>query len=98
MNSNWPRIILILFLGFMFLNIFYYLNPNTTINISYSQFRKYVEESKVKSITVEGDEISGIFKEKQKVNNSKVKNSKDEPEYKYFNTVLPSFGDTKLLQ
>ena len=93
MKTNWPRIILVMVLVFLVLNLFSYFTRNDSLNISYTQFKKYVEEDKVASITVKKDEIQGVFKEKQA-----PKNSKDKQKYKNFNTVLPSFGDPHLLQ
>ena len=61
--------------------------------ISYSAFRKQVEMGNVTKVTVEGEKISGEFKnpiKKQGSGNEMVS-------YKEFYTYLPSFGDEKLL-
>jgi len=61
--------------------------------ISYSAFRKQVEAGNVTKVTVEGEKISGEFKnpiEKKGSDNDTVS-------YKEFYTYLPSFGDEKLL-
>jgi len=93
MKINWPRTILILFVTIMAMNLFYYFTTSNSMSVSYTMFKKYVEQNKVDSILVKGDTIQGTFKEKQK-----PENSKDGIEYKYFTTVLPSFGDTNLLK
>jgi cell division protease FtsH len=93
MKTNWPRLILIMLVIFLALNFFSYFSGSNSMNISYTQFRKYVEEDKVASITVKKDEIHGVFKKEQASNKPKNKQK-----YKDFSTVLPSFGDQHLLQ
>lgn len=61
--------------------------------ISYTAFRKQVESGNVAKVTVEGEKISGEFK-----NPIEKKETANEPvSYKEFYTYLPSFGDQKLL-
>ncbi len=68
-----------------------YANEGT--QVSYSDFRKQVQAGNVASVTVQGEKISGDFK------NALEKKTPDDKTVSYtkFYTYLPSFGDDKLL-
>jgi len=63
------------------------------MQISYSAFRKQVEAGNVTRVTVEGENISGEFREPIEKKDTENKTIS----YKEFFTYLPSFGDDKLL-
>jgi cell division protease FtsH len=85
---------------FWLLILFLFLGPLLSkqvgvkgIQLSYSSFRNQLEAGNVGKVTVEGEKISGEFKnpiEEKDPQNKAVS-------YKNFFTYLPSFGDDKLL-
>jgi cell division protease FtsH len=61
--------------------------------LSYSSFRKQLEAGNVEKVKVEGEKISGEFKNPIKMEEAEKKTVS----YKNFYTYLPSFGDDNLL-
>jgi cell division protease FtsH len=90
---NW-KLIFWLFIIFLLIGPWIsrqYVSKGT--QISYSAFRKEVEAGNVAKVTVQGEKISGEFKnpiEKKDTENGTVS-------HREFYTYLPSFGDDKLL-
>jgi cell division protease FtsH len=72
---------------------------NQSTQISYTNFHQQVENDNVKSVTVQGDKISGVLKKQaEKVLQAATKNSPAQTKkYTEFYTYLPSFGDNQLL-
>jgi cell division protease FtsH len=66
--------------------------------MSYTGFKKSVEEGNVAEITVKGSEITGKFKAPVKGKTHSTFFGKQEtPKYEYFQTILPSFQDPALM-
>jgi len=83
----WLGLLLLLFL-FYFGS---YLRPQVP-EISYSGFRKQLTEGNVSSVTVQEDKLSGSLKKPMELGSGENK-----IEIREFKTILPSFGDPKLL-
>jgi cell division protease FtsH len=83
----WLGLLLLLFL-FYFGS---YLQPHVP-QISYSAFREQLTEGNVSSVTVQEDKLSGSLKKPMELGSGENK-----IEIKKFRTILPSFGDPKLL-
>ncbi|MCG6983051.1 MAG: ATP-dependent zinc metalloprotease FtsH [Deltaproteobacteria bacterium] len=83
----WLGLLLLLFL-FYFGS---YLQPHVP-EISYSAFRKQLTEGNVSSVTVQEDKLSGSLKKPMELGSGENKIG-----IKEFRTILPSFGDPKLL-
>lgn len=89
------QMLLWLLLFWLFLSYFNMLfGPNQPLKVSYTEFKKYVNQGKVSEITVEGSKITGTFKEPVKVGAAEEKKGKS---YDSFKTVMPSFDDSELL-
>ena len=92
---NWTLIFWLLFL-------FLFLGPLLSkqvgikgIQLSYTSFRNQLEAGNVGKVTVEGEKISGEFK--NPIEEKDPQNKDKTVSYKDFYTYLPSFGDDKLL-
>ncbi|MEJ2364012.1 MAG: ATP-dependent zinc metalloprotease FtsH [Deltaproteobacteria bacterium] len=68
-----------------------YLQPHVP-QISYSAFREQLTEGNVSSVTVQEDKLSGSLKKPMELGSGENKIG-----IKEFRTILPSFGDPKLL-
>jgi cell division protease FtsH len=68
------------------------------MEMSYTGFKKSVDEGNVAEITVKGSEITGKFKAAVKgKTRSTFFGKKETPKYEYFQTILPSFQDPELM-
>ena len=83
----WLGLMLLLFL-FYFGS---YLQPHVP-EISYSAFRNQLTEGNVTSVTVQEDKLTGSLKKPMALGSGENK-----LQIKQFRTILPSFGDPKLL-
>lgn len=63
------------------------------IMISYSEFRQQVQNGNVSEITVQGEKISGVFKQPIE----EQQDGEQTVPLKEFTTIIPSFGDDSLL-
>jgi cell division protease FtsH len=91
---------LFLWLIAMSLIFYYFYRPYESKDIkeiSYTEFKDYINQEKISEVTVTGNEIQGSFKEPIEVPTGKDEESKKTLSYKYFKTVMPSFGDPSLL-
>jgi len=92
---NWTLIFWLLFL-FLFLGPL--LSKQVGVKgtqLSYTSFRNQLEAGNVGKVTVEGEKISGEFK--NPIEEKDPQNKDKTVSYKDFYTYLPSFGDDKLL-
>ncbi|MFP3870327.1 MAG: ATP-dependent zinc metalloprotease FtsH [Syntrophobacteria bacterium] len=83
----------LLILAPMFFLLFRPLNMPETRKVSYTEFKKQVKQANVSDITVEGQKVTGAFKEKIEAGTEGSL-----AEVKHFTTVLPSFDDPELMQ
>jgi len=68
------------------------------MEMSYTGFKKSVDEGNVAEITVKGSEITGKFRAPVKgKTRSTFFGKKETPKYEYFQTILPSFQDPALM-
>jgi hypothetical protein len=58
---QWPRILLFLLLSFLILSIFFPYAPVDRLEISYSGFKKLVQEEKISEVSFQGERIEGKF-------------------------------------
>ena len=91
-NQNWTPMLWIALLMILF---FYFFRGNISsdvMNISYSDFRKYVSDGQVSEVIFEGENITGHFKKPVK------KGSEKNPvAYKEFKTIMPPIAGSALL-
>jgi len=87
MTMIWIALFMMLFFSFFRGNI-----SSDVMNISYSDFRKYVSDGQISQVTFEGDEITGHFKKPVKKGASK-----NPVAYKEFKTVMPPIAGSALL-
>jgi cell division protease FtsH len=73
------------------------LNPPDSIKLSYTQFKKKVNQGKVSEIIIKGDKISGSFEEPEKRSRGHQGSDEKVVEYGYFETVIPSLEDPELM-
>jgi len=86
-NLLWFGILLLFFL-------FYfgpYLGPQAK-QIAYSSFKQHLTKGNVSAVTVRDEEVSGTFKKPMEMGSGE-----NIVKVKQFKTILPSFGDPKLL-
>jgi cell division protease FtsH len=101
-SMNWRLILWFVILGFFFLYFSKGFNQPQRMKISYSHFKNLVSEGEISKVTVKGEQIFGTFKKPQTQKSSGSKEApgsskESSPEYKSFETVMPSFGDPELL-
>ena len=91
-NPNWMPILWIALLMMLFFSFFKGNTSSEVLNISYSDFRKYVSDGQVAQVTFEGDQLTGQFKKPVKKGPSKKPVA-----YKEFKTVMPPIAGSALL-
>ena len=83
----WIALLMMLFFSFFRGNI-----SSEVLNISYTDFRKYVSDGQVSEVIFEGENITGHFKKPVK------KGSEKNPvAYKEFKTIMPPIAGSALL-
>jgi len=92
-NSIWRYIIIFILLWLAFAYVFNYLGSKKSIDLSYTEFKDQVQADNVKEVTVKGQDIDGIFKNKYAY---KPGSAKDTTYYTAFSTVIPSYNDPEL--
>jgi cell division protease FtsH len=97
-SFNWK---IILWIGLFWLFIIYLfgsMGSPTRMKLSYTDFKKYVNQEKVEQITVKGQSVTGKFKKPVKGKpQPTLFGGKETPEYKRFETTIPSFQDPELM-
>jgi cell division protease FtsH len=93
-SQGWHRrsLLWFLLLWFIFLAI---VRPGTqppALELAYSDFKQHVTQGNVAAVTVQGDRITGEFK-----NALLAEANQEGRTYQHFHTVLPSFGDPDLV-
>jgi len=71
--------------------------PSDMLKVSYTDFKNRVRQGNVSEITVKGNEVRGIFKEPVKPGSPSNASQENLPEYRGFQTILPSFEDLELM-
>jgi cell division protease FtsH len=100
--SGWKfdwRIIVWLILGWVFVSFFFgrWEGPEQ-MPLSYSEFKKKVQDEKVSEITVRGEQITGTFKEPAEGEpRSTLFGGEETPEFSGFQTTRPAFPDPGLM-
>ena len=92
-NSIWRYIIIFIILWLAFAYVFNFLGNKKSIDLSYSKFKSQVKADNVKEVTVKGQEINGLFKNKYSY---KPESAKETTYYTAFSTVIPSYNDPEL--
>ena len=95
-RSPWTTIIwivVLIFVGYLIFTLFLGRNSGQ-VEISYSTFRQYVQAGEVQSVTITGNEITGMLT--KQVTGSVVGSTQNET-YSTFYTYVPAVGDPTLL-
>ncbi len=96
-KQNWRHILWLVLLWMLAIYLFRGFNSSEIIKMSYTAFKKIVDEGKVSEITVKGNKITGRFKEPVTEESGPKKSEENTIRYKYFETIKPSFEDPELL-
>ena len=95
---NWKSLI---WIGVFWLFMFYFFGQFGSVDrikMSYTGFKKGVDQGNVAEITVKGSEITGKFKKPLKgKTRSNFFGKNETPTYEYFQTTIPSFQDPELM-
>jgi len=95
---NWK---LLLWIGLFWFATFYFfgnMGAPDRMNLSYSDFKNQVNQDKVAEITVQGQKVTGRFKEPVKGEpRPTLFGKKETPEFDYFGTTIPSLEDPDLI-
>jgi cell division protease FtsH len=91
--TGWYRqsFLWLIVLWFLFFAVIRPAMQAPALDLSYSAFKQHVVQDQVATITIQGDLLTGDFKQALP-----VEGEKDGKTYKHFRTVVPSFGDTEL--
>lgn len=90
--SAWPNLLWILIIWIILLYFFNGYGSSEVLKTNYTEFKNYLNQGKVASVTVKGDQVTGSFKE------AIQKGPKKNPvKYQKFSVVVPSFADRELL-
>ncbi len=92
-NSLWKYLLGFLLLYFVFSYYFNFFGSKNSINFSYTKFKNQVKANNVKEITIQGQGIKGVFKDKYVY---VPKSSKDTTYFTAFSTTIPSYNDPEL--
>ncbi len=96
-KSIWRNLLIFLFVVLVF-NFFYTMpspDQDASHSISYSRFKKEIKEENISRITVQGNTITGEFREAVQ---STAPSAEGPKTFSNFKTTLPSFGDDNLLE
>lgn len=97
-SFNWRILIWIAVFWFFMFYFFGDMGGPERMVLSYTDFKQKVEQERVAEITVKGDEVTGKFTKPVKGEpQSTLFGGKKVPEFKNFQTTLPSFQDPGLV-
>jgi cell division protease FtsH len=91
-TPNWTSMIWFGLLMVLLLSFFGRTTSSDVLNISYTDFRKYVSDGQVSKVTFQGEQITGSFK--KPVEEGSEKNPVS---YKEFKTIMPPIAGSALL-
>jgi cell division protease FtsH len=95
---NWKTLLWIGALWFLIFYFFGQFGSASTMEMSYTNFKKSVEAGNITEITVKGSEITGAFKKPVEGKpRSTLFGQKEAPKFKHFKTTIPSFQDPQLI-
>ncbi len=94
---QWQRILLFVLISFMILYFFLPYAPVRQLDISYTQFKKLVQEDKVEEVTFQGGVISGRFDSPLTQDLRVLEEDQDVTAYESFKTIKPDLEDKELL-
>ncbi len=94
---QWQRILLFALISFMILYFFLPYAPVRHLDISYTQFKKLVQEDKVEEVTFQGGVISGRFDSPLTEDLRVLEEDQDVTAYESFKTIKPDLEDKGLL-
>jgi cell division protease FtsH len=89
---NWRPMIWFTLAWLLFIILFAPKPNRERIDLSYSQFKQEVQQGNVAEVTVKGEHINGVF-----VDDYQVQGEENGRTYRYFSTLVPSFGDRELM-
>lgn len=89
---NWRPMLWFALAWLLFIVLFTPQPNRQRIDLSYSQFKQEVQQGNVAEVTVKGERINGVF-----ANDYQIKDEKNDRTYRYFSTLVPSFGDRELM-
>ena len=94
---QWHRILLFALLSFLILYLFLPYAPEPRLEISYTRFKKLVQDEKVTEVTFKGNQITGKF-DTPLTEELRVPEVDEDPRvYESFKTLKPDVQDSDLL-
>jgi cell division protease FtsH len=91
----WKILIWFFLLWIAFTYIFRSFGGEDRVNLSYTEFKKQVQDANIKRVTFKGDEIKGAFEKKYLVVSD---SGKDSTYYESFASVKPAIQDPELMK
>ncbi len=95
MSSPWARVIWFVVLAFLVMYFFKQFVADQPLELSYTKFKGHIGQGNVSEATIKGNSVEGVFKEPIKKDAPGKKG--ETPDFKKFETAIPSFGDEDLL-
>jgi cell division protease FtsH len=102
-SPTWLRLLLFfaiwLIISYAYMN---FMTPTQVEEIPYTAFKEKVKAGEIAEIKVEGQEISGRYREEKEDKEAEEKKKEDKPQARiegpgYFETVMPGIDDPELL-
>jgi cell division protease FtsH len=94
---NWKRMLLIILLWIIVFSFFLPSYRKNRLSLSYTDFKKWVDQKQVSEIILKGSVIHGKFKRPVETPGEKEKAKKNSRKYSQFRTILPSIQDPDLM-
>jgi cell division protease FtsH len=98
-SFNWKPILWIVVIWLVASYFFRLYGPSATLKLSYSDFKERVRGGVVSEITIRGNHVRGSFTQAVRPRQDPESNGTQQqlPEYKSFETTIPSIGDPELM-
>jgi cell division protease FtsH len=98
-SNTWKQVLTLIVLILAFNYLYVSLaprKPESSTPLSYSRFKQELQKGNLRAITIQGDDVSGKFKEPIEV--APLNSTAPARQFDQFTTTLPPFSDPKLME
>jgi cell division protease FtsH len=96
-GPQWQRMLLYMLIAFLLISFFMPSRSGNQLSLSYTEFKRLVQEGDISTATVKGDQITGKFKEALTKDFKVPQSDKNVKTYGTFKTIMPSFAGSEIL-
>jgi cell division protease FtsH len=96
-SPQWTRMVLYMLMAFLLLSFLMPSRSGDRLGLSYTEFKRLVEDGEISQVTVKGDQITGKFKKPLTKDFQAPKPGKNARTYDAFKTTMPSFAGSEIL-